>query len=259
MLIVTPAGGAAGLASLPMYDRPETAAAHDALWSAIRDAMRAEGIAAPDALDRSIGLWAGWENPALVLGQTCSLPYRTRLHGRVTLVGAFDHALPGLAPGTYCSVLIARTDDRRPPAEIARSRFVMNQPHSQSGWAAPFFWAAAQGLALTPAMESGGHRASAQAVAGGDGDWAALDAVTWRGIERWEPALAARVRVFARTAPSPALPLIAAAGVDAARHARAVAAGVAALSAADRATLGIAGFVATDAAGYLALPVPPAP
>ncbi len=32
------------IAALPMYDRPENRAAHDALWSLIRDGLRARGI-----------------------------------------------------------------------------------------------------------------------------------------------------------------------------------------------------------------------
>lgn len=245
------------VAALPMYDRPEAAAAHDALWSAIRAALADEGIAAPETLNREIGLWEGWEHPGLVLGQTCSLPYRTRLHGRVALIGTFDYGLPGLAPGQYCSVIVARREDDAPEAE-ALTRFAINQPHSQSGWAAPYFWALDRGITLRPALETGGHRASALAVAEGRADRAALDAVTWRGIERWQPELTARLRVTARTPSSPALPLIAAAGTDIERTARAVAAGVSAASEQTRATLGIAGFVPVTVAAYLALPNPPA-
>jgi len=247
------------LASLPMYDRPETAAAHDALWSAIRAALVAEGIDAPEMLDRETGLWEGWQHPGLVLGQTCSLPYRTRLHGRVTLIGTFDYGLPGLAPGQYCSVIVARREDASPDAEaLVTGRFAINQPHSQSGWAAPYFGAQAQGITLRPALETGGHRASALAVAEGRADRAALDVVTWRGIVQWEPELAARLRVTAETPPSPALPLIATTGTDPVRHGRAIAEGLAALPAAIRATLGIAGFVPIPASAYLALPNPPA-
>jgi len=43
------------LATLPMYDWPEVWAENDTLWAAMRDALRAEGIDAPDALDRRVG------------------------------------------------------------------------------------------------------------------------------------------------------------------------------------------------------------
>ena len=39
-------------AALPMYDRPDNREAHDRLWGAIRDGLRARGVAAPEALDR---------------------------------------------------------------------------------------------------------------------------------------------------------------------------------------------------------------
>ena len=39
---------------LPMYDWPELRDATDGLWAALRDALRAEGVAAPEALSRDI-------------------------------------------------------------------------------------------------------------------------------------------------------------------------------------------------------------
>lgn len=248
------------IASLPMYDRPETAAAHDALWALVRDGLRRRGIAAPEALDRGIGLWEAWEHPRLVLGQTCGLPYRTRLHGRVELAGAFDYGLEGAPPGHYLSVFVVRADDpARDPEAHAAARFAFNQPESHSGWAAPQLWAAARGFAFRPALETGAHRASARAVAEGRADIAAIDAVTWRGILRWEADLAARLRVIGRTDPSPGLPLIAARGADAAALAEALAEAAEALAPADRDILGIAGFVRVAAADYLAVPTPPPP
>ena len=41
-----------GVAALPMYDWPEIAPATDRLWAALRDHLRAAGVAAPDALTR---------------------------------------------------------------------------------------------------------------------------------------------------------------------------------------------------------------
>ncbi|WP_235829895.1 phosphate/phosphite/phosphonate ABC transporter substrate-binding protein [Frigidibacter oleivorans] len=247
------------IAALPMYDRPELAVAHDAMWTLTALALRDRGIAAPAALSRDIGLWEGWEHPALVLGQTCSLPYRTRLHDRVTLVATFDYGLPGLAPGQYHSVVLVRADDPRGlPAELAPARLAINQPHSQSGWAAACDWLAAAGLSARPVLETGSHRGSALAVAEARADWATLDAVTWRGIARHEPDLAARLRIAAGTPPTPALPLIAAAGQDGAAIAAALAEALMALDPAHRRDLGIDGVVPVRPADYLALPIPPA-
>ena len=102
------------IASLPMYDRPETAAANDRLWAGIRDRLRAEGLPAPEALIHGASdLWPQWTSPDLVLSQTCGYPYRSRLHGQVLLVGTPDYGVDGCAPGHYRSVFVARADDPR--------------------------------------------------------------------------------------------------------------------------------------------------
>ena len=57
------------IASLPMYDRPETAAAHDAFWALIRDHAAQEGLDLPP-LTRGDDLWAQWEDPRMILSLT---------------------------------------------------------------------------------------------------------------------------------------------------------------------------------------------
>jgi ABC-type phosphate/phosphonate transport system substrate-binding protein len=242
-----------------MYDRAETAAANDRLWALIRDALRAAGIAAPDGLTRGGDLWDHWRDPALVLSQTCGLPYRARLHGMVTLLATPDYGVEGCAPGYYRSVLVVRADDPRETlAAFAGARLAVNDALSQSGWGAIRAHAGAAGVPLVPVGPTGGHRLSALAVAEGRADLAAIDAVTWRLIARHD-AFAATLRILDRTDPTPGLPWIAAAGADAARMRPALAAAVAALDAADRETLGLRGLAVIDADAYLALPVPPAP
>ncbi len=247
------------IAALPMYDRPENAAAHDALWAATRDGLRRRGLSAPDALDRAADLWQGWTAPDLVLGQTCGLPFRSRLHDRVTLVATLDYALPDTPPGHYRSLFITRRDEPGEIADFAVRRFAYNQPDSHSGWAAAQITAAGLGFRFTPALETGGHRASARALSEGRADIAALDWITWRGIARWEPELARSLRVVGASDPAPGLALIAAPDADAGACFDAVAEAVAALSPKDRDTLGLAGVLQIPAAAYLAIPTPPGP
>lgn len=247
------------IAALPMYDRPENAAAHDALWAAVRDGLRRLGIAAPEALDRSAELWAGWTDPGLVLGQTCGLPFRTRLHDRVQLVAALDYALPDTPPGHYRSLFLTRAGEPGELADFATRRFAYNQPESHSGWAAPQIAAEALGFRFVPALETGAHRASARAVAEGRADIAAVDWITWRGIERWEPDLARSLRVIAPTGAAPGLALIAAPGADVAALRAELAAAVSGLSPGARDILGVAGLVEIPAADYLAVPTPAGP
>jgi ABC-type phosphate/phosphonate transport system substrate-binding protein len=242
-----------------MYDRAETAAANDRLWALIRDALRGAGVAAPETLTRTGDLWDHWRDPALVLSQTCGLPYRARLHGAVTLLATPDYGVEGAPPGYYRSVLVVRADDPRETLDaFAGARLAVNDALSQSGWGAVWAHAGAAGVPLVPVGPTAWHRLSALAVAEGRADIASIDAVTWRLLARHEPFTAA-LRILDRTEPTPGLPWIAAAGADAARMRPALAGAVAALGADDRAALGLCGLTVIDPAAYRALPVPPAP
>jgi ABC-type phosphate/phosphonate transport system substrate-binding protein len=248
------------IASLAMYDWPQVAAANDRLWALIRDALRAEGIAAPDGLTRDDSLWRVWESPDLVLAQTCGMPYRTRLHGQVALLGTPDYALPDAPPGHYCSELVVRADMAGDLPDFTGRIFAFNGHDSQSGWAAPQNELARRGLPpFTHTLHTRAHRESARAVADGRADIAAIDAVTWRLYRDHFPDEAARLRVLTHTAPTPGLPLITALSRPADSVQRAAAAGVAALDAGDRALLHLKGIVFIPPAEYLSVPTPPPP
>jgi ABC-type phosphate/phosphonate transport system substrate-binding protein len=247
------------IASLGMYDRAETAGANDRFWALIAEALRARGLTAPAHLTRGDGAyWPAWQDPALVLSQTCGFPYRAKLRDHVTLIATPDYGLPDCPPGYYASVFVARTDDARSLPEFRTARFAYNEGLSQSGWAAAQNHAASMGFHFAPGLETGGHRLSAEAVAAGRADLAALDALTWRMIQRWDP-VAAQLREVARTAPTPGLPYIAAKGADAEATYHALIEATHALSATDRDTLCLRGIVRIDPAAYLAVPIPPAP
>jgi ABC-type phosphate/phosphonate transport system substrate-binding protein len=247
------------IASLPMYDRPETAGANDSFWTGIARALAARGVAAPTALDRTTGVWETWLSRDLVLSQTCGLPYRTRLHGQVALVATPVYDLPDTQPGHYYSVLVARRGDtRRRFADFHGATFAYNEAGSQSGWAAPMAEAAAAGIAFGRTQATGAHRASARAVAEGAADLAAIDALTWRMIRRWDD-MAAGLKEVDTTAPTPALPWITAATRDPAPLVEALSEALADLSEDVRDTLGLTGAVRIPAADYLAIPNPPPP
>lgn len=245
------------IASLGMYDRPETAAANDRLWAGVRDGLRARGMAAPDELTRGEGAyWDAWRSPDLVLSQTCGLPYRARLHDRVTLVASPDHGLPGCPPGHYRSVIVVRADDPRRESDLQGASLAFNDGLSQSGWAAACDFAAGHGLTFQPMPATGSHRSSALMVAEGRADLAAIDAVTFTLLSRWEPKVAG-LRVLTETPPRPGLPYISAPGANADSMAAALSDAVAALDAADRDLLCLHGIVRLPAAAYLAIPLPP--
>ena len=88
------------IASLGMYDFGAAMAANDRLWALARDALREEGIDAPDALTRGeAAYWPAWEAPDLLLSQTCGYPFRARLHDRVAYVGTPDFGVDVHADG----------------------------------------------------------------------------------------------------------------------------------------------------------------
>lgn len=245
------------IASLPMYDLPPFRAANDRLWAGIRDRMRATGLPAPEALTRGADtLWPQWEAADLTLSQTCGMPYRTRLHGRVTLIGTPDYGVEGCPPGYYRSVFVAHKDDTRQGlGAFDGSHMAYNEDVSQSGWAAPLNHARANGITLNPTLKTGGHLLSLQAVAEGRAPLASLDAVTFRMLQSFHP-LAAQIKVIAQTDPTPGLPLIAAKGADTAVMFRLIGDAIAAMPTDDRALTGLRGLIAIPAEHYLAVPTP---
>ena len=192
-----------------MYDWPEIRPATDAFWQGIRQELRLRGIDAPGEIERSADLEDLWRNPSLLLSQTCGFPYANMLFDDVTLVGTPAYAAIDAAPGHYFSVLIARKgNEPQSLGQLADRRFAYNMTHSQSGFAAPVRLLHAAGhKSLPEPLETGAHRASVRAVAGGSADWAAIDAVTWELARKHEPA-AEGLAAFAKTPETPALPLI---------------------------------------------------
>ncbi|MHC0053248.1 phosphate/phosphite/phosphonate ABC transporter substrate-binding protein [Actibacterium sp. D379-3] len=246
------------IAALPMYDRPENADAHDRLWALIRDALRAEGVAAPDTLTRDMDIWDGWQHPDLVLGQACGLPIRARLHDRVTLIATADYGLPDTPPGHYHSLFVVRANAPDDLTAYTDKVLAYNEALSHSGWAAPPLAAGKLGFRFTRHRETGAHRHSAAEVAGGRADIAAIDAISWRGIVAHDPAARA-LKVIGRTAASPGQGFITARGTDPEPHLRALHAAFAALPAGDRTALGLRGLVRLPLSDYLAVPTPPGP
>ena len=248
------------IAALPMYDPPWAQGANDRLWQAVRAHLPYDMRSrAPVALTRDADPWKLWQSPDLLLAQTCGLPFRARLHDRVTLVASPDHGLPGCPPGHYRSTLIRRQGDTRDLPALIATVMAYNEPLSQSGWAAPVAHLALLGLAPGATRRTGAHIASIRAVAEGRADFAAIDAVTWAMVRHGLPDLAARIDPFDQTAPTPALPYITAPGHDAGALALALEQAMAALTPADRATLHLHGIARLPATAYTVMPLPPAP
>lgn len=242
------------IASLGMYDRPETAKSLDTFWAAIRSNL---GYG-PHNLDRTSAFMDIWQSPDLLMSQTCGMPYRLGLHRVVQLVGTPDYNIPDTQPGYYHSVFVVRKNDDTDVSGFADRILAYNNPTSQSGWAAPQNHASGLGFQFRNLFRSGKHMASAQAVANGQADIAALDAVTWRMICNYD-ALACELKVIQTTAPTPGLPFITAADRNADEIFCAADEAIHGLNSDHRKILGLNGIVRIDAASYLNVPTPAAP
>lgn len=237
------------IACLPMYDLAPLRAVHDRWWQGIRAHL---GYG-PDALTRGGDPWGLWRSDDLLLSQTCGLPFRAHLWAHVKLVATpvCDIDAP---PGQYFSRIIMRKGAA--PQDGLTCAF--NEALSQSGWAALHDWLGAQGLTPGAMIASGSHMASARMVLDGEADLAAIDALTWRLLtryERWTDGLTC----VDRTAPTPALPFITAKSRDAEAIYRAMSQALADLTPQDRDALGLRGLIRIDAAAYRAIPIPTPP
>lgn len=204
-------GSVSSLAVLPMYDWPEITAQTDLFWESLRDRLAEAGFSAPGRLDREIGAEAAWSDPNLLIGQTCGLPFVSRLKGRVKLIGAPSYALKGCPPGHYCSVIVVSKENAAEKiGDLRGAQVAFNTEGSQSGYAALLHAVAphaADGRFFAKRIRAGSHRESIRTVARGQADVAAIDAVSWELALRHEGA-AERLRVLSTTPPTPGLPFI---------------------------------------------------
>ncbi len=217
------------LAALPMYDWPELRAETDAQWAAMRDRLRAAGIAAPERLTRenmpsgALDLAALWRHPKLLFGQTCWGPMEAGLAAQVQVVGQPDYSdCEGGQGELYSSAVVMRGPQAglQPPADgraalplalLRGKRFAFNSTDSLSGFLAPGRDLEAMGESLAvfcECIETGGHRASLRAIAEGRADVAAIDCRSWSLFKRLEPNLSARLQVVGWTARRRGLPFI---------------------------------------------------
>jgi ABC-type phosphate/phosphonate transport system substrate-binding protein len=245
------------IASMMVYARPELEGAQNRFWKLIRNELLAVGIASPENLSQDANIFDVWEDPELVVSQTCGMPYRLWLKDKVTLVGTPDYGLEGCPAGYYRSPIVVRADDPRSTLhEFKDATFAFNQNHSQSGFAAPYAHVTAQGFWFENLLQAGSHSISAAIVAEGKADIAALDGVTWRLIQKYEP-LAAKLRVLEWTAPTPGLPFITAKIQNADAIFEAITRALDALESVDKADLGIKSLIRIPKDAYLAVQNPP--
>jgi ABC-type phosphate/phosphonate transport system substrate-binding protein len=197
-------------AMISMYDMPERRPAIGAWWEGLSRHWRAAGLRdIPDSAHMpDSDLYELWQAPDLFIAQTCGFPLTHRLKDRVALVATPVYALDGCAGGSYHSVIVARRDgDVGNLDDVAGKVAAFNGYDSQSGWNALRHSLIGKS---PPArlLESGGHRQSVAAVREGRADVAAIDCVTYAGLQQFAPEEVAPLRIIARSASAPALPFV---------------------------------------------------
>jgi len=211
-------------ASLAMYDLAGLQAANDALWSATGKALEDRGVVgAPPALLRGKPLDAVWSDPDLLLGQTCGYPLTDLIaNHQVRLVATPRYQAPGCDGPYHRSAVVVRADSRAMTlADLFGGRCALNDHKSNSGMnllrfeVAPL---AREGRFFGEVVITGSHQRSAEQIAEGRSDVAAIDCVTWAHLQQLRPDLTRRLRVLTWTVRSPGLPLITGRNTDAATH-----------------------------------------
>ncbi|VEB95874.1 phosphate/phosphite/phosphonate ABC transporters, periplasmic binding protein [Cedecea lapagei] len=198
------------LISLPMYDvhHPDT----EALLSALRQLLNHEGLDGDSLLySEPEDRLAHWQDPQLLLSQTCGYPLRALLPD-VQVVGTFHYQAAGCEGFNYSSHLVVREADAgKTLADFRGQRVVCNSDDSQSGYhtlrsqVAPL---QKEGKFFSDIAFSGSHRQSLAEVQAGRSDIAAIDAVTLALVSRHEPDRVEGLVSIGTTALVPGLPMI---------------------------------------------------
>jgi len=204
------------IATLSMYDWPETATALDRLWTLVHHELAQRDVSSPQVLTRSKDVYDLWADPQLLAAQTCGWPYANRLRGQVIPFARFAYDLPECKNGYYNSVYIGGSKADAAFLENKNSllradRIAINGEDSQSGF---HVFREITGEASPGAIPkhkrliTGSHRHSVRAVAEGRAQIAAIDGVAFALACRHDPEVAARVSVIGHSNPVPGLPLV---------------------------------------------------
>ncbi|WP_223519431.1 phosphate/phosphite/phosphonate ABC transporter substrate-binding protein [Pseudomonas sp. GL-B-19] len=202
------------IAELLMYVAPEPIRQANERWL-----TRILERLGSDRLDgKDLSLMDLWLSPHLLLTQTCGYPLMTALRGQVRVVGRPRYELPDSSGGSHCSLLLSRADDhRRTLPDFRDSRGEINSEDSNSGMnllrhrLAPLH---RNGQFFASVAISGSHRESLRWLREDQADLAAIDSVTFAYLAQHAREEVAGLHVVARSALSPTLPYISAAGTS---------------------------------------------
>ena len=197
-----------GLASFPMYDRKELVVPHCELWNLIRKGLLSMGLESPTNLifgDEGITVW---NSKNLILSQTCGMPFRTFLRGKVNYIGSPVYNIDDCPDGYYRSIfVVSRNSSSLKLKDFIDKKFAVNGFDSQSGYAAPYNHCVRIGSWFRNLILSGSHWNSAFMVSVGAADIACIDEVSWKIMKRYDKFSSSLIGIE-KTAPTPSLPFI---------------------------------------------------
>jgi ABC-type phosphate/phosphonate transport system substrate-binding protein len=199
--------------SFPMYNLPEMAPAHQALWDALLDELEKEGVTGlPPAVNFKRPPVPDAIGPEVFFSQTCGYPLQTVFSGQCEFLGVPTYDAPGCVGPTHCAFVLVREDSRfRTPEDLRGGVFAVNSWHSNSGMNLPraLFARLAGGKPFfRSVVETGGHPPSMERVVAGKADAASIDCVTFAFFKDYRPSAVAPLRILAETSPSPAIPFV---------------------------------------------------
>lgn len=206
------------VASLPMYDLPELRPAAEAIWLSMARTLRASGFEGTPARLT----WAPprqlWRDRELLFSQTCGYPLVHGYSGRLRPIATpCYHAAGCSGPHYRSAIVVRRSSDYQTLTDCRGRTCAVNSWDSLSGWqalAALVAPLADGGGFFGSARLTGSHLASAEAVASGAADLAAIDAICWAQLSRHRPTVAGALRVLDWTGPAPGLPFVTSADAE---------------------------------------------
>jgi ABC-type phosphate/phosphonate transport system substrate-binding protein len=207
------------IASLPMYDFPETRWATDALWEGIVRHMEEQGLyVMPSRLVHDVPLVELWQDGRLIFTQCCGYDVVHRFRDRLQVLATPTYTAAGCDTGRYSSAVVVPDDS---PYDDVLDMFgkvtVINGLESHSGMSALFGLVgplARGGKFFSEIKISGEHALSLQMLQRGEADVAAIDCTTFALLKRYRPNLFEGLRLLGSTCSAFAPPYVTRADID---------------------------------------------
>ena len=150
-----------------------------------------------------------WENPGLLLSQTCGYPLTHKFSGRLRLVATPHYRAEGCEGPNYRSFIFARRPG--PLASFRGGKAAFNASDSMSGMLAlklVFQPLATGGKFFSGAVETGSHLNSLAALRMDDADICAIDSVCVALARRYRPGDLEGLHIVGQSPLVPGLPLV---------------------------------------------------